>query len=39
MTQLDISITLADAIIEDVLKFQGAADQFNDMTLLVAAID
>ena len=30
---------LADAIFEDVLAFQGQADQFDDITLLVAAIE
>lgn len=30
---------LADAIFDDVLAFQGQADQFDDITLLVAAID
>jgi sigma-B regulation protein RsbU (phosphoserine phosphatase) len=30
---------LADAIFNDVLEFQGDAPQFDDITLLVAAID
>jgi len=30
---------LADAILGDVLSFQGEADQFDDITLLVAAVD